>query len=146
MNLADNPTFAIWCASLAFLIGKTILLNSNAQAFFRLQSKRFALPEDARFFAKGEATEPHEMVTRFQRVWGNDLENIPFFLVVSLAFVLAGGSEKFTLIYCAMFCVARLLHTITYAMKLQPWRTLVFVVGQGAHIACLVHLLILVFG
>ena len=77
-------------------------------------------------------------------VWRNDLENIPLFLVIALGFVLAGGTNVWLRIYCGVFVVARVAHTLFYAWPRQPYRNIAYQTGLIGTAALVVHLLTLV--
>lgn len=125
------------------VLGFKMFVNSLAQGRGRFASSIFTNPEDAKLF--GGKLETHEApsVERASSVWRNDLENIPFFLIVAGIYVMATGlsSEAFE-IYCVVFVVSRILHTIFFLNAIQPWRTIAFTVGEGAMFAMMIHLLI----
>jgi len=82
------------------------------------------------------------MVQRAARAWRNDLENIPIFLILAWIYVAAGLSSTALTVYCAVFAVARILHTIFYLKAIQPWRTIVFTIGSVAMLALIIHLFV----
>jgi glutathione S-transferase len=45
-------------------------------------------------------------------------------------------------IYCIVFTVARILHTIFYLNSIQPWRTVAYTIGVIVTIALAIQLLI----
>lgn len=100
----------------------------------------FVNPEDARAFRAKEAPQEVETVRRAARAWLNDLENIPIFLILAWIYVAAGLSPNVLAIYCAVFVVARILHTIFYINAVQPWRTIVFTIGAAAMLALMIHI------
>ena len=83
--------------------------------------------------------EEHPMVERATLCWRNDLENIPLFLIIALGYALIGGNTSAGLAYFAIYSVCRVLHTIFYMNKLQPWRTVVYEIGSITTVAMLVH-------
>jgi uncharacterized MAPEG superfamily protein len=102
----------------------------------------FVNPEDAKAFKATEAPQEVAAVRRAARAWLNDLENIPIFLILAWIYVAAGLSAGRLAIYCAVFTVARILHTIFYINAVQPWRTIVFTIGAAAMVALIVDLFI----
>ena len=46
------------------------------------------------------------------------------------------------IVYCAVFTVARILHTIFYLNAMQPWRTIAYTVGAIAMLALIIHLFV----
>ena len=80
------------------------------------------------------------MSKRAGHAWRNDLENIPIFLILGMIYVYAALPAMPFLIYCVVFTVARIFHTIFFLRAAQPWRTIAFFVGQLATLALMVHL------
>ena len=58
--------------------------------------------------------EPNERVERIRRIQMNDLENLPFFLVAGLLFVLTNPSLTLTRWILYGYVVSRLLHFAAY--------------------------------
>ena len=102
----------------------------------------FVNPEDASMFKATQAPQEVETVRRAARAWLNDLENIPIFLILAWTYVAAGLSAGAFAIYCVVFTVARILHTIFYLSAVQPWRSIFFTVGGVAMLALIIHLFI----
>jgi glutathione S-transferase len=115
---------------------------SVVQGLTRTRAGVFINPEDARTFGTQTAAEEAPMVKRGARAWHNDLENIPIFLILGWIYVTAGLSATAFLVYCAIFVVARIVHTICYLNGIQPLRTIAFTVGAFTTLAMLVQLLI----
>jgi glutathione S-transferase len=91
-------------------------------------------PSDAPTQSYGTGIEPVDANARiedlrWQRITSNDLENIPFALIISFASLQYPGNEIFHSIAIVVFTVSRILHTICYAYALQPWRTLFWFTG-----------------
>jgi uncharacterized MAPEG superfamily protein len=104
---------------------------SLVQGAGRISTKTFVTPEDAEFFAHAPpAKEEAPIVKRAANAWRNDLENIPIFLFLGLIYVTLGLWPEGAFIYFTIFVVARILHTITFILGLQPWRTIFFTVGM----------------
>jgi uncharacterized MAPEG superfamily protein len=114
---------------------------SIVQGRARTQAKKFLNPEDARTLGGESVTEEVEMVLRGGRAWRNDLENIPIFLILAWIYVAAGLSTTLFIIYCTVFVIARILHTICYLNAVQPLRTISFVVGSLAMLALIINLI-----
>jgi glutathione S-transferase len=115
---------------------------SVVQGRGRVSAGIFVNPEDARTFGARQAPEEAEVVQRAARAWHNDLENIPIFLILAWIYVTAGLSTAAFVIYCAVFVLARIAHTICYLNSIQPWRTVAFTVGAVTMLALMIHLLI----
>jgi uncharacterized MAPEG superfamily protein len=103
--------------------------------------------EDARTFGASSAragTAEAPAVAHALRIQRNDLENIPLFFAIGLAYVLAGASPLGALAYCWTFTLARIAHTIAYTWNLQPWRAVFFAIGALALLGMIVHIIIAV--
>jgi uncharacterized MAPEG superfamily protein len=114
---------------------------SVVQGVARTRAGVFINPEDAKTFGAQPAAEEAPMVKRGARAWHNDLENIPIFLILGWIYVTAGLSVNAFFVYCAIFVVARIVHTICYLNAIQPLRTIAFTVGALTTLAMLIQLL-----
>jgi len=124
----------------AIILALKMSAISIVQGRARTQAKKFLNPEDARTLGGESVTEEVEMVLRGGRAWRNDLENIPIFLILGWIYVAAGLSTTLFIIYCAVFVIARILHTICYLNAVQPLRTISFVVGSLAMLGLIINL------
>jgi glutathione S-transferase len=115
---------------------------SIVQGRARTSANAFANPEDAAMF--GGTIVPQEVagVQRAAKAWMNDLENIPIFLILALIYAIAGLSGTAFIVYCVVFTVARILHTIFYLNAMQPWRTIAYTVGALTSLALMIHLFV----
>src|SRR5579875_4049430 len=123
-----------------------LALKMSAIAFVQGRARTsagvFINPEDAAAFGGKAAAEEPEIVQRAARAWRNDLENIPIFLILAWIYVAAGLSLTAFIVYCIIFMVCRIGHTICYLNSIQPWRTIFFTVGALTMLALIVHLFI----
>jgi uncharacterized MAPEG superfamily protein len=115
---------------------------SIVQGRARTKAAEFSNPEDAKLFGGHQVDQDPPAVRRAARVWLNDLENIPIFLILAWIYVAAGLSAGLFMIYCVAFMLARILHTITYLNELQPMRTISFSIGALASLSLMITLLI----
>ena len=115
---------------------------SIVQGRARTAAKVFVNPEDAALFGGTAAIQEAAAVQRASRAWLNDLENIPMFLILALVYAIAGLSGTAFIIYCVVFTVARILHTIFYLNAMQPLRTIAYTVGALTSFALMVHLFV----
>jgi uncharacterized MAPEG superfamily protein len=115
---------------------------SIAQGQGRVGASIFVNPEDAKLFGGREAAEEAPAVQRASRAWRNDLENIPIFLILAGIYVDAGLQLTAFVIYCLVFMVCRIVHTICYLNSIQPMRTIAFTIGALTMLALIVHLFI----
>ncbi|HET9449650.1 MAG TPA: MAPEG family protein [Aggregicoccus sp.] len=86
-------------------------------------------PEDARQYGHQVAAAEHPDVERSLRAHRNDLENIPPFLLLAFAAVLAGAHPDAVRVCLVAFTFARFVYTLAYVYSAQPWRSLSWTVG-----------------
>ncbi|NEO41543.1 MAG: MAPEG family protein [Moorea sp. SIOASIH] len=123
-----EPALYWYSLSVVVLFLKMFALSSY-QGFYRLSKRVFVNSEDAQVFKKPAAEKELPQVRRAAQAWRNDLENIPIFLGLGTAYVLVGASPKAATLLFPLFTIARLLHTLTYLLGIQPWRTVAYGVG-----------------
>jgi glutathione S-transferase len=128
--------YALTAIVLALKMASIAIVQGRA----RTGAGHFLNPEDAAAFGGTAVVQEPEMVQRASRAWRNDLENIPIFLILAWIYVAAGLSPTAFTIYCVVFMVARIAHTICYINAIQPWRTVAFVAGAIAMVALIVQL------
>jgi len=126
----------------AIVLALKMAAVSLAQGRARVAAGIFINPEDAVTFSGTAAVEEAPAVQRASRAWRNDLENIPIFLILAWIYVAAGLSATAFVIYCVVFMVCRILHTIFYLNSMQPLRTIVFTIGAVTMLALIVSLFI----
>ena len=115
---------------------------SVVQGRARVNAGVFTNPEDAKAFGGEVASDEDPTVQRAGKAWNNDLENIPMFLIVAWIYVAATLSVVPFVIYCLVFMVARIGHTVFYLNAIQPARTIAYTVGAVAFLAMMIHVLI----
>ena len=116
------------------------------QGALKTKNKAFTNPEDAKSFAQTEAVlQDHPDVERANKIYRNDLENIPIFLFLALCYVMLNCWEKGALIYFSAFTFSRILHSIFYFKSIQPARSIAFFLGSIACVAISIHILLKVF-
>jgi prostaglandin-E synthase 1 len=124
MAITNDPAFAVYALSAAFLSIHMIVLDSYSGAV-RAKVKVTPNKEDARQTASVALEEP-EAVARVMRV-----NTVPF-LVLGLVLVLIGTTKTTAMAYFGTFVAARLGHTFAYLAGKQPWRSIFFTIGQLA--------------
>jgi glutathione S-transferase len=141
----DLPAARPLCLFSVLLVIK-IAAVAVATANARRKSGVVLNPEDTGV-NPGTHAEAQEAPTtlRAKRAHLNDLENIPFFMILSVIFTLAGGSANAGWSYFTVYFVARTLHTIFYLNSAQPWRTAAFALGQIAQLGLMVQILMKAF-
>ncbi len=144
MNLESVP-FRIFAAVSAALVLKMLALAYLTGAA-RMQKKRYVNPEDAKALKGETASAEHETVARIIRAHQNAIENEPLFILLGLLWVLMGAETQPLQIYAYTFLGARVLHSVSYVLKLQPWRSLAYGVGSLCLIGMGVQVLMAAFG
>jgi glutathione S-transferase len=139
-----DPATKIYVASVALLALKMIVLALMTVAR-RSKAKQFTLAEDAKAF-KGEAvTGDEESVQRVFRAHRNDIENNLLFFILGGLYLLTNPPVAYAQSYFYTYVIARYLHTAFFLGKLQPRRSLMFVVALLANLGLAVQLLIAAF-
>ena len=82
-----------------------------------------------------------EQVERVRRLHRNDLENIPIFFAAGALFLQINPPYS-AIYYFWTFTIARVLHTFSYLLHLQPWRALTFLVGVAAIVGMTVQVVL----
>jgi glutathione S-transferase len=130
-SLLSDPTMRVFAVCAAILVLK-MLVTANIVGGLRTVRRVYATPEDYRFFGQDPTVTRDEQIERVRRAHQNDLENILPFLGIGFVYALSGPSYSAAWWLFVLFTLARLLHTVTYIAGLQPWRTVIFAVGQIA--------------
>lgn len=118
-----------------------LLTNSIIQGYYRLKTKSFTMAEDAAFFAKSEPTkEDNRIAILVQKIFRNDLENIPIFLFLLIGYILLNSWAEGTAVYASLFVFSRIAHTIAYLKQAQPWRHLAYDLGIAVMFALSGHI------
>lgn len=126
----------------AIVLSLKMAAISVVQGSTRAKSGIFVNPEDARTFGVKEAPAEAPMVDRAAKAWRNDLENIPIFLILAWIYVSAGLSAAAFVVYCIIYMLARIAHTVCYLKGLQPYRTISFTIGTIVMLVIIIQLFI----
>jgi uncharacterized MAPEG superfamily protein len=126
----------------AIVLALKMAAISVVQGRARLGAGVFTNPEDVRAFGGQLASTEAPGVQRASKAWRNDLENIPIFLIIAWIYVYAGLSARAFVVYCIVFMLARVAHTICYLNEIQPARTIAYTVGALIMLAMMIHLFI----
>lgn len=135
------PEWALLCA---VLLLKSVV-QSALQVWVRIRYQLYATGEDKKLFYRfrkrgdidcelGERT-----LERYTKLWQNDLESIPFFLLISLAFTMLGGDAFWGAVYFTVFTCARISYSICYINGFQPWRGMSWDTGLVSMLALTTH-------
>ena len=118
LNLQD-PLFATYAIAATIMILKAAGMSWLTVVRMMQEKSGFRSPEDIRKTPLNpkpdpKQLEPNERVERIRRIQLNDLENLPFFLVAGLLFVLTEPSLLLAQWLLYSYVVSRLLHFAAY--------------------------------
>jgi len=143
----DNPVFATYAVSAALMI----LLGIATAWITVIQMMRvkggFRAPEDMKKTPlnpdpKPDQTAPNEPVERYRRIMQNHLENLPFFCIIGLLFVMTGPSLVLAQWLFYGYVVSRVLHFLAYATaQVHDIRATFWTIGSVILIAMCVMVL-----
>ena len=141
MVFGKDPAQIIYIVTALVLVMQMVLLDAYG-GVVRAKSKTVVNQEDASSVAKGadivEADPPG--VARVMRAHRNLIANGVPFLILGFLWVATGATASWAFALFGTFLAARLIHTFAYVSAKQPWRTLSFVIGQGALLGVVVQL------
>jgi glutathione S-transferase len=115
----QNPVFATYVIAASIMILKAVAMSWLTVLRMMQEKGGFRSPEDLRKTPlnpqpDAKQLQPNERVERIRRIHLNDLENLPFFLVAGLLFVLTNPSLLLTRWLLYGYVVSRLLHFAAY--------------------------------
>ena len=139
------PAWQAFVAALIALFAKTTA-TSMLQVVTRLRARTFLLAEDAALFRVRPVSEEAPLVRRCAGVWRNDVENLPLFLALALTYVLAGAAGDGAALLFGLYVLLRYLHSAAFLLSLQPWRAILFILGQAVCWIIAVRICWLAFG
>ncbi|XP_044728191.1 microsomal glutathione S-transferase 1-like isoform X2 [Chrysoperla carnea] len=128
----ENPIFRAWLFYNAILVLK-MLAMSVLTAKQRMTKKVFANPEDAKGFKQAKVRFDDEDVERVRRAHLNDLENILVYFLASYLYIFTNPSAFVAVNLFRVYTLARIVHTLVYAVipLPQPARGFSWGVGYG---------------
>ncbi|WP_313706864.1 MAPEG family protein [Massilia sp.] len=128
--MTTHPAWQAFVCALIALFAKTTA-TSLLQVATRVRTRAFVLPEDAAMLRLRPVPEEAAIVRRCAAVWRNDVENLPLFLALALAWTLSGAQAVEAWLLFGAYVALRYLHTGAYLAGLQPWRALLYLAGLG---------------
>jgi glutathione S-transferase len=151
LNL-QNPVFATWVIAAALMILKAVAMSWLTVVRMMQVKGGYRSPEDLRKTPLNpdpdpRQLEPDERVERVRRIQQNDLENLPFFLVAGLLFVVAQPELWLAQLLLYGYVVSRLLHFGAYiTAQTHDVRATLWTVGSLILIAMTVIALLAALG
>src|SRR5689334_21806410 len=118
LSLKD-PVFATYVIAATIMILKAVSMSWLTVVRMIQEKGGYRSPEDIRKTRINPAPnpkqlEPNERVERIRRIQLNDLENLPFFLIAGLLYVLTEPSLLMARLLLYGYVVSRLLHFVAY--------------------------------
>jgi glutathione S-transferase len=115
----QDPIFATYAIAATLMILKAVGMSWLTVARMMQVKGGFRSPEDLRKTPLNPNPDPKQLapderVERIRRIQMNDLENLPFFLVAGLLYVLTGPSLQMAQLLFYGYVVSRLLHFAAY--------------------------------
>ena len=115
----QNPVFATYVIAATIMILKAVGMSWLTVVRMMQVKGGFRSPEDINKTPLNpdpnpNQLEPNERVERIRRIQLNDLENLPFFLVAGLLFVMTEPSLMVARVLLYGYVVSRLLHFAAY--------------------------------
>jgi glutathione S-transferase len=115
----QNPVFATYVIAATIMILKAVSMSWLTVVRMMQVKGGFRSPEDIKKTPLNrepnpKQLEPNDDVERVRRIQLNDLENLPFFLVAGLLFILTEPSLLAARVLLYGYVVSRLLHFAAY--------------------------------
>lgn len=148
----QNPVFAAYAVAATLMILKVVSMSWLTVVRMMQAKGGFRSPEDLKKTPLNPAPdpkqlEPDERVDRIRRIQMNDLENLPFFLVGGLLYVLTNPSLLLAQWLFYGYVVSRLLHFAAYFTgQIHEVRATFWTVGSLILIFMTVEVLLAAFG
>ena len=134
--IPQNPLFATYFIAATLMILKAVSMSWLTVVRMLQENGGFRSPEDLRKTPLNPAPdarqlERNERVERIRRIHQNDLENLPFFLVAGLLYVLTGPTVLMAQLLLYGYVVSRLLHFAAYlSAQTHDLRATLWTVGS----------------
>jgi glutathione S-transferase len=132
-----NPLFATYVVAASLMILKAVAMSWLTVVRMVQVKGGFRAPEDLRKTPLNPEPDPaqiapNEAVERIRRIQLNDLENLPFFLVAALLFVLTDPPLRLTQWLLYGYVVSRLAHFFAYlTARTHDTRAALWTVGSA---------------
>lgn len=132
----QNPLFAAYAVAAALMILKAAAMSWLTVARMTQAKGGFRSPEDLRKTRLNPEPDPKQLlpderVERIRRIHLNDLENLPFFLVAGLLFVLVEPPLLLAQALLYGYVVSRFLHFAAYlAARTHDTRAALWTAGS----------------
>jgi glutathione S-transferase len=132
----QDPLFSTYVIAATLMILKAVSMSWLTVARMLQEKGGFRSPEDLRRTPLNPVPDPrqlerNERVDRIRRIHLNDLENLPFFLVAGLLYVLTRPSLLMAQVLLYGYVASRLLHFAAYlSAQTHDLRATLWTVGS----------------
>ena len=132
----QNPVFATYAIAATVMILKAVSMSWLTVIRMMQEKGGFRSPEDLKKTPLNPAPDPkqlapNERVERIRRIQQNDLENLPFFLVAGLLYVLTAPALLLAQWLFYGYAASRLLHFAAYfTAQTHDMRATLWTVGS----------------
>jgi len=132
----NNPVFVAYGVSATIMVLKAVAMSWLTVAKMMTHRSGFRSPEDLRRTSLNpdpspEQLLPDERVERVRRIQQNDLENLPFFFMAGLLYVLTGPPLLLAQFLFYGYVVSRLLHFAAYyTAQIHDVRATLWTIGS----------------
>ena len=147
-----NPLFATYAAAASLMILKVVAMAWLTVWRMTAEKGGYRAPEDLRRTPLNPAPNPgqiapNERVERVRRIMQNDLENVPFFLVAGLLYILTEPSLTLATWVLYGYVASRLLHFVAYFTgQIHDIRAATWTAGSLILIYMCIHVLMAALG
>jgi len=132
----ENPVFVAYAIAAAIMVLKAVAMSWLTVARMVQFNSGFRAPEDLRRTPLNPHPDPSQLlpderVERIRRIQQNDLENLPFFFMAGLLYVLTAPSLVVAQWLFYGYAVSRLLHFGAYVTgQIHDIRAVLWTVGS----------------
>ena len=144
MDLQSHPVFVTYAVCAAILVLKMIGVG-HYTGILRMRKDAFLNPEDAKAFNQSDEYKQveHPDVERGLRAHRNDLESTLPFLAIGPVYLWMGPSAGLASGLIIGFTLLRIAFSLLYIGGIQPWRTIVFMLGELCLLVMLIQIIYL---
>lgn len=127
-----SPTLLVYFSWTAVALVLNLIVLWMWSGVARARSGTASNPEDGRAYGKPVQPEDPPDVARALRAHANAAALSYPFLTLGAAYVLLNGQPRLAAAVFAVFCAARIVHSVAYLRALQPARSISFALSLFA--------------
>lgn len=148
----DNPVFGVYAIAAALMMLKVVAMSWLTVARMISENAGLRSPEDLKKTPFNPSPDPsqlavNERVERIRRIQQNDLENVPFFLVAGLLYVMTAPPLWLAYLLFYGYAATRFAHFAAYfTAQIHDIRALLWTPGSLIIVFMAVRVLLYPFG